>query len=42
VDVDMKKDWLYITYDAEKVTLQQMLDTIQAEEFQGKVVEGAK
>lgn len=38
----MEKDLLHITYDAEKVTLQQMLETIQAQEFEGKLVDGAQ
>jgi hypothetical protein len=39
VDVDLKKDLCHIRYHEERVTLEQMLETIQAQGFRGERVE---
>ena len=38
IEVDVSKDWLIVEYDASKVTLDVMLQTIEKQKFTGKIV----
>jgi hypothetical protein len=39
VDVDLKKDLCHISYHPERVTLEQMVETIRTQGFQGERIE---
>jgi len=39
VDVDLKKDLCHIRYHEERVTLEQMLETVRTQGFQCELVE---
>jgi hypothetical protein len=36
--VDVSKDWLVVEYDASKVSIEVMLQTIEQQKFTGKIV----
>jgi hypothetical protein len=38
LDVDLQKDLFHITYDAQKLTPEVMLETVAKQGFQGEVV----
>ena len=38
MNVDHLKEWLFVEYDASKVTAEVMLKTIEQQKFTGKIV----